>query len=397
MLIDMKKCNVSYIKDCYGCGVCAMTCPKHLIDMHLNKKGFYEPFIEDATACTYCGLCLKFCSFISKEIAVTNVVQDWWAMWSRDADVIQTCSSGGVAFELAKTALSQNYKIVAVRYNVKKQRAEHCVCSTIEELNSTKGSKYVQSYASSTLQSLDLSQKYLVVGSPCQIDSIRRFIRQRKVEQNFILIDFFCHGIPSYNVWKKFVKRYSNRISGTNDVAFRCKNNYAANEAWPWHKSFVVTFKKYHIRESFQPVFDGEKDWFYHYFLDDLCLGEQCYFHCKYKMYSSSADIRIGDAWTSLYEKNEKGVSAVLAFTKEGMRLIQSTNNLVVEKPDIEQLLSGQMISSPKYPKYYKLRLVLMRSSLTFEQIDELMNKIGKIKHIKHRINGYFRRLINHA
>ena len=37
--------NISDIKNCYGCGVCAAACPRNIIQIRLNKKGFYEPYI----------------------------------------------------------------------------------------------------------------------------------------------------------------------------------------------------------------------------------------------------------------------------------------------------------------------------------------------------------------
>lgn len=37
--------NISDIENCYGCGVCAAACPRNIIQIRLNKKGFYEPYI----------------------------------------------------------------------------------------------------------------------------------------------------------------------------------------------------------------------------------------------------------------------------------------------------------------------------------------------------------------
>ena len=30
--------NISSIKNCFGCGVCAIACPKKIIDLRLNPK-----------------------------------------------------------------------------------------------------------------------------------------------------------------------------------------------------------------------------------------------------------------------------------------------------------------------------------------------------------------------
>lgn len=44
--------NISSVKDCYGCGVCAASCPHKIIKIQLNKKGFYEPVLVDKDKCT---------------------------------------------------------------------------------------------------------------------------------------------------------------------------------------------------------------------------------------------------------------------------------------------------------------------------------------------------------
>ncbi|WP_229101086.1 4Fe-4S dicluster domain-containing protein [Bacteroides stercoris] len=54
--------NISHIHSCYGCAVCAIACPKKIIDVRLNSNGFYEPYITDGAKCVNCGLCLEVCS-----------------------------------------------------------------------------------------------------------------------------------------------------------------------------------------------------------------------------------------------------------------------------------------------------------------------------------------------
>ena len=51
--------------------------------------------------------------------------------------------------------------------------AEHYVASSLEELLQSKGSKYIQSYTVDGFRSINKNDKYLVVGTPCQIDSFR--------------------------------------------------------------------------------------------------------------------------------------------------------------------------------------------------------------------------------
>lgn len=79
--------NISDIKNCYGCGVCAAACPRNIIQIRLNKKGFYEPYIKDSNKCTQCGLCRDVCAYSHKELALESTSIHAWASWSDDEEV----------------------------------------------------------------------------------------------------------------------------------------------------------------------------------------------------------------------------------------------------------------------------------------------------------------------
>lgn len=62
--------NVSSIQNCYGCGVCAASCGKRIINIRLNEDGFYTPYIDNPDKCTQCGICLDVCAFNHEECAL---------------------------------------------------------------------------------------------------------------------------------------------------------------------------------------------------------------------------------------------------------------------------------------------------------------------------------------
>ena len=97
-------------------------------------------------------------------------------------------------------------------------------------------------------------------------------------------------------------------------------------------------------------------------------------------MYKCAADIRIGDAWTSTYEDNEKGVSAVLAFTDKGAEMLSALENVHKEEIGLETLCEGQMQVMPSKPAFYGLRLRLMKmKGLRFGQIEKLIGSLSKM------------------
>ncbi|MBQ1272693.1 MAG: Coenzyme F420 hydrogenase/dehydrogenase, beta subunit C-terminal domain, partial [Clostridia bacterium] len=40
---------------------------------------------------------------------------------------------------------------------------------------------------------------------PCQIASLDRYLKIIKKRDKFLLIDFICHGVPSYLLWERYI------------------------------------------------------------------------------------------------------------------------------------------------------------------------------------------------
>ena len=205
--------NISDIKNCYGCGVCTTVCSKQIIKITLNKDGFYEPYITNIVKCTDCGLCREACSYVHDDLFLQDRCIRSYAAWSNDDKVRRKCSSGGVGFEIGRTLIKDGYKVCGVKYVPETNRAEHYIASTVEELIPSIGSKYIQSYTVDGFKAINRKEKYLVTGTPCQIDSFRRYIRKFRCEDNFVLMDFFCHGVPSMWLWQKYTKEVE-RVTG---------------------------------------------------------------------------------------------------------------------------------------------------------------------------------------
>lgn len=225
--------NISFINNCFGCGVCATACPKNIINIKLNENGFYIPSIEIPDACVHCGICITVCSYLSKDPAFFNKPTACYAAWSKDDNVRSMCSSGGIGFEMSRGLLKKGYKICGVRYNIEEKRAEHYIASDERELYASIGSKYIQSYTFNAFKAINKREKYLVTGTPCQIDSFRRYIKMSGHERNFILMDFFCHGVPSMLLWRKYLDEVEKNIGPIESVSWRNKN-------FGWHDSWAV-------------------------------------------------------------------------------------------------------------------------------------------------------------
>jgi coenzyme F420-reducing hydrogenase beta subunit len=372
--------SISEIRNCYGCGVCLAICPQKIIKLDFDENGFYQPQIFATDKCTDCGLCLQVCAFSHEDLFGEKTQKiDGYAAWSNDEQVRRKCSSGGVGFEVGKYLIENGYKAVGVRYNAETARAEHYIAETVEEFIPSIGSKYIQSYTVDAFSQFNRKEKYLVTGTPCQIDSLRRFFRLKKMEERVVFMDFFCHGVPSMLLWKKYLKRiekitgkvtyasWRNKQTGWHDSWAMGFDGEMQGEAVNWHESYNMLIRE---RKTFVNSRRSGGDLFYKMFLNDSCLGKQCYTKCKYKALSSSADIRIGDLWGKTYRHDEKGVSGVLVFTQKGKGLIEALNNKITFIPcDTSIVTEGQMKVKPKKPYYYSIVNKLLLSNMPLEVI----------------------------
>lgn len=391
--------NVGNIRDCFGCGVCATACPTKIIQISLNKNGFYEPRIKNEEKCISCGICREVCSFNHVELAVEECKPlKSWGGWSNDMVTRIKCSSGGIAFELLRQLQNKGFKTIACRYQPEKKNAEHYIPDNEIELIESIGSKYIQSYTVEAFSKIDKKQNYVIIGTPCQIDSLRRMIKRYRFDSKIILIDFFCHGVPSYLAWKSYLKMVEKKIGEVKSVLWRSKIDSGWQDSWVMcldnKESFLndYTESKGSSMQMKEHTYTWIKrkskgDIFYRLFLGDLCMNPACSKNCKYKYDKSSADIRIGDFWGQTYKDSFEGVSSVVAFTETGKDVIESLKEVSLKEFEFKQVAEGQMKKNAHPKITAPLVLYCLKSGLPLDSFpmktiffsQKVINKIGSI------------------
>ncbi|MBI9068656.1 MAG: Coenzyme F420 hydrogenase/dehydrogenase, beta subunit C-terminal domain [Salinivirgaceae bacterium] len=392
----MVKNNIADIRDCYGCGVCAVVCPKKIIKIDLNKEGFYVPNLFDETLCNQCGLCLSVCAFAGEGVsAPQKSIAKGYAAWSNDVQVRRECTSGGIGFEIGKVLINQGYKACGVKYNPDLNRAEHFIASTIEGFIPSIKSKYIQSYTPTGFNHFNKNDRFFVTGTPCQIDSIRRYAQKMKIEDHFVLMDFYCHGVPSMNMWRKYSRMVEKKVGRIVHASWRNKrtrwNKFSLNNdvkskgdviVWQDSKSVLLSGEKagdYVSRHS-------KGNMFFHFFLGDVCLNKPCHTNCKYKQLASSADIRVADFWGKKYVKDTEGISGVVALSEKGDEIMSSLENCTLVNEEVDTVGQGQHIVAPKKSRARRFFMIAFDSQLSINTIYALFQMYLFPRRLKNKV-----------
>lgn len=318
---------------CCGCGACASLCPKHCISMRMDGEGFLYPNVVESE-CVHCGICTKCCPVLQKEEGETVETPLAYVAYHEDIHTRLQSSSGGIFSLLAQTVLSENGLVFGAAFD-ETFHVHHIGISSEKELYKLRGSKYIQSRMGDVYEkvkrALDSGKKVLFTGTACQIAGINNYLG--KEYDNLITADVLCHGVPSANVWQKYLdEQQAENHSKIKEIYFRHKSS-----GWK-HYSFMMQFENGKV---YTEVY--EKNTFMKLFLSDICLRPSCH-HCKFKGISRCSDITMGDAWgveSYMPEMDDdKGTSVLLIHTEKGKKLFDEINeNLVYRQADINQLL----------------------------------------------------------
>ena len=302
---------------CTGCTACASACPKEAIVMECNAEGFLYPVINK-NVCVKCGLCVRVCDSRKERLHKQGPLDVYGAKARNNADRKES-QSGGAFWVFAKQIIDDGGVVYGVRLD-KEFVARHDRASTMEELASFRGSKYVQSDMKDIFRRVrdDLRAAYIVLfaGTPCQVAGLRSYLN--KEYANLITIDLVCHGVPSPLVWKDYCEYQKPRHRGQSieQVEFR-----DTRLAWGKHREKMI--------------FDGvsfDYDIYASLFHSRLIIREEC-FNCEFANLNRVSDITCGDFWgienINPSFNDELGVSCILVNSEKGRDLFSKTEHLL--------------------------------------------------------------------
>ncbi len=368
--------NVSVVGDkCTACTVCKSVCNFGAITLKYDNEGFIYPEV-DTEKCTNCGLCLKKCHAVSVRENTKETSKAFYG-WHKDEEIRAESTSGGAFSALAKKVLGDNGLIIAAYFDAETKKVKHASSDDIDFARFRK-SKYVESEMGESLskikEALSHNRKVIFCGTPCQCAGVRKMFGH---DENLIICDFLCHGVPSAKVFKDFLElKESKAKKGITDYSFRTKD-------FGWSQYGIKV--KYDNEKENNTV--GRCEWFYvASMLEDLFLRKSCY-TCD-KTFYHDADITIADFW-GVFAYNpklndNKGISLIFTNTQKG----ESVLNSILSDFELHPL-------DKKYADYtFKAKTGDKKISVRNREFDEYrnigikkyINKKYRLKMLKHRV-----------
>lgn len=322
------------LRNCTGCSICAPVCSTKAIRIEYDSDGFYKPIVDESK-CVECGLCKQSCYKYDKDFKLSDDVLACYAAYNKDAQQLSKSSSGGISRLLMEECIVRGYKVLGCTYDLDLNKARSVIASTVGELNKFYGSKYFQSYTLDGFEEIlkDRSeQRYAIFGTPCQIYAFSKTRKYKRNPEKYLLVDIFCHGCPTVNLWNKYKAQKEILLKSTrfDNIAFRSKT-------YGWHEysiDFYANSRKHTSNKIADPFFD--------LFFGADVMNQACY-DCKARSTMAYADIRIGDFWGPKYEMNNKGVSAVLVKSDLGQDFINAIREkMIMEDADFRTIIAAQ-------------------------------------------------------
>lgn len=303
--------------ECSGCTACSFVCTHNAITMKPDKLGFIYPCV-DSEKCIDCGLCVKKCEFKADYSVYSNYETPIiYGGRLKDASALAASQSGGAASAICEAFIKEGGIVYGVMFDAD-FRVIHTRVDNVENLVKLKGSKYVQSDLTNTLQQVrdDLmsNEKILFVGTACQVAGLKSFI-PNKYHDKLYTIDILCHACPSPALWESYLQH----IQKTNKAKIVAANMRNKKYGWrSFHETFMLSNGKEIKRDSYIYLF------FHHLSIKKSC--EVCHFTNHRRV----SDVTLSDFWGwSKYHpewNDDKGVSMIMVNSEKGTLLLNGIN-----------------------------------------------------------------------
>lgn len=354
-------------KDCCGCEICALKCPKNAITMKQDEEGFLYPEI-DYDKCVNCGLCRKICP--NHDYPLNKNIESYIAINNNKKELMNS-ASGGMFILLAKYVINKKGVVFGVKYD-ENLKVVHDYSNTLDGCFKFQGSKYVRSDLNNSFlkvkEFLENNRYVLFTGTPCQCQALRTFLN--KQYEKLVTCDVICHANPSPKVFEQYKnnleKKYGKKVT---NICFRSKKN-------GWHTQTPII--------EFEDKSEIEDESYILGFVRELFNRPSCH-NCHFCSSNRLSDFTIGDFWgiekvdKSIKDDNT-GISLLCVNTTSAKKILDNiSSQMFLKKTDLRQAFSYNHYSnSKKSEKRNRFFKGIEKGTINAENIINVLEKYTK-------------------
>ena len=305
-------------KNCSFCRACISACPVSAISAEKDEDGFLFP-VTDKDKCINCSKCFNVCPFSDGE-KIPAQEQEYYACKVKDDKTRFLSSSGGAFSEIAECFCNENYVLFGAVID-SDLKVRHAYTKNIKNLGDFRKSKYVQSDIGDSFikakQFLESGKKVLFSGTPCQIAGFKNFLG--KEYENLLCIDIVCHGVPSQELFDKYISELSDELSEKIvKFTFRNKDGFYGRKC----NQKTVLIETESGKKYTKQVLECEYLAAFH---EAMFYRESCA-QCPFASSERVGDITLGDFWgiedVDKDFDDGRGVSLLIFNTPAGKKLL---------------------------------------------------------------------------
>ena len=299
-----------------------------------------------------------------------------YACYNENEKVRLESSSGGVYSLLANYVIGKGGVVAAAVYN-NDLEVEHVLCTSVEDIEKTRGAKYQPSHLGYVFkeikEALEKGQLALFVGTPCQCSGLLSYLQ--KDYENLITADFICHGVPSRLAWREYLKSLSKRGFELREVNMRDKSSGWLGYKWRLVDKNGKVKNENHSDNPFMKAFSK-----------NVCLRPSCY-ECHFKGFNRKTDLTLGDFWgVNACQKemfDNKGTSLVFVNSDKGEKIFSYISDSMRFMPTDAETAVSYNVCALESVKRPKARQTFFDSLDDGKDFVEVVNKLFKTPFVK--------------